>query len=276
MNNMKIGYMLNAIRKNNMKNIEVIIPLGITGPNNDMPNKDFLIFGLEKLKHQTIPVKITCAIDENLQEDRKEIINKYADKIKEFPKNSYFKPGGIWKKIWKCWKESDCKYIAWNGYDDYSDIHRFKLQYDKLEQTNTNSCFCSNYVDKGKRIGLINNGNINFKETIGIHALYMGSYLLRRDAILNSGLGDYEDKWSYYFEGLLNTFILKTGKPVIETYDKFVYREHLGTISETCKEHEEWVQKAIQDVGYTFEDCRKDWESINFNKISEDIKGSYK
>ncbi len=259
-----------------MKDIELVIPLGITGPNNDMPDINFLIYGLEKLKNQSIPIKITCAIDENLQNNRKEIINKYADKIKEFPRNSYFCPGGIWKKIWVCWKESDCDYVAWNGYDDYSDIYRFELQYQKLKTSNANSCFCSNYVDFDNNIKLINDGNIDFKEIIGTHCLYMSSYLLKKDAILNSGIEKYENKWSYYFEGLLNTFIMKTGIPIVESNAKFYRREHKGTISETCREKEEWVQNAIKEVGYTFKQCKNDWDSINFKKLSNQVKENFK
>jgi hypothetical protein len=254
-----------------------IIPLGITGNNNDMPNKEYLEFNLKRLKNQTMPVKIVIAMDENLQPDRIKIICKYADDIVYFPKDSYFRPGGIWKKIWVCWKEKlqDVEYIFQNGYDDYSFLNRFELQYKKIIETQSNSCFSSNYLMKNNIENFVNDGNINFVNYIGTHPMFMGSFLIRKNAIMNSGIEQYIDKWSYYFEGLLFAFIMKTGIPCVETNAKFYYREHSGTISSTCKEKEKYVQQAIKNVGYTFQQCKQDWDSINFNSICEEIKKKY-
>jgi hypothetical protein len=256
-----------------MKDIEIVIPIGISTP--ETPIIEFLEFGLRQLKIQSLPVKITCAIDENIQPDRLRIINMYADKIKIFPKDSYFRPGGIWKKIWQCWEESDSTFINWQGYDDASSPNKFNLQYKKIIETKSNSCFSSNYLMKDNKIITVNNGNINFINYIGTHPMFMGSFLIRKNAILNSGIAQYINKASYYFEGLLFAFIMKTGIPCIETNAKFYYREHSSTISSTCREKEKYVQQAIKNVGYTFQQCKQDWDSINFNSICEEIKKKY-
>jgi len=252
------------------------MPLGVSGKNWENPNIDYLKFSLSLLKEQTIPVKITCAVDENLQPDRLEIVKQYAHKIVTFPKHSYFRPGGIWKKIWECWKESDCEYLKWNSYDDYIDRRSCAFQLQTIKSFNANACFCSNYNNNHGNVRKVNDGNLNFKQFIGQHPMYMGGFLLNRKAILNSGLDQYKNSWSYYFEGILYAFICKTGKIVNNPNAMFYYRDHSGTISETCREKEAWVQEAVKEVGYSFSDCKKDWDSINFNKLCEEIKRNYR
>lgn len=252
-----------------MNEIEIVIPLGPTGQNNDMPNKEYLIYCLENLKKQTMKVNITIAADENLQDDRKEIIKRYVDKIKWFEKDSYFRPGCIWKKIVECWEESDCTFVGWQGYDDFSSLDRFELQYKQLEWTEKNSSFCSNYVLENNEIKKINDGNIDFNKTVGNHPAFVPSYLIRKDAILKSGICDYKKEFGFYFEGFLNLFILKTGRPLVCSNAKFIRREHKGTISETYKE--QWFEEAFKRTGYSVEQCKKDWYSLNFQKICEEF-----
>jgi hypothetical protein len=256
------------------KNICIAIPLGVT--TNNMPDPEFLEFGLRLLKEQTIPIEIVIAADENLQDDRVKICEKYADKIKYFPADSYFRPGGIWKKIWECWKETECEFIGWNGYDDYSDRARFEYQYNKLNETKAGSCICSNYVNKNGNIQKVNNGDLDFIEYIGKHALFMGSFLIRKNNLFKSGISNYIDCWSYYFEGLLYYYILKMGIPTIADKGIFYYREHSSTISNTCKPQQKWVQKAVKDVNYTFAQCKNDWDEINFDEKCKELKNYYK
>ena len=251
-------------------NVEIVLPLGVTGKLSEMPNKEYLIQCLKNLKEQTLPVKITIAMDENLQLDRKEIIEKYADKIKIFPKDSWFSPGSIWKKIVICWEESDCKYVGWTAYDDFSSLDRFELQYKQLEETDKNSSFCSNYIIENGNTRQVNDGNIDFISTIGNHALFVPAYLIRKDTILNSGLCNYKEKFSRYFEGLLNYFIIKTGIPISCPNAKFYRREHKGTLTETWRE--QWFMDSFKRTGYSPDQCGDDWNSIGFEDMCEKLK----
>jgi hypothetical protein len=254
--------------------VACVIPLGPSGANWENPNIEYLEYGLKLLKEQLISTKIIIACDENIQTDRLDIVKKYAHDIRWFPPHSYFRPGGIWKKIWQCWIDN-CKnieFIKWQGYDDHVDKRSLIYQYQTLKKTGARSCFCSNFNNDHGNIRKVNNGNINFKQYIGNHPMYMGSFLMRKDAILRSGIGAYENKWAFYFEGLLYAFLCKVGKIVYNSNAMFYYRDHSGTISETCREKELWVQEARQASGYSLEQTKKDWESINFDKLCAEIR----
>ena len=251
--------------------IEVVIPVGPGDPQFDMPDTNLLIEGLESIRNQTQAVYLTCAVDKNLSEKKIRLIRQYVNKIKFFPPHSYYRAGGIWNKIYSCWEESDCEYVAWNGYDDLSSPDRFEKQLAEIEATQTNSCLCQSYKRIGTREVGMNDGHIDFINYLGKHPPYMGSFLIRRNAILTSGIAQYRLMWSYYFEGLLYAYILKCGMPCVSN-GRFYYRVHDGTISNTVREDRDWVCQAIKEAGYTFEDCREDWQSINFPAICEEIR----
>lgn len=257
-----------------MSRIEVVIPVGKGNPKEKAPRLDLLEEGLLSVKNQTIPVTLTVAMDEDLQKDRQKIIYKYADKVKKFPKASYYAPGGIWKKIWDCWESSDAEFVAWQGYDDYSHEKRFEFQLEAIERTQSNACFgiqksFSSSIENSK---MESDGAINFLAHLGSHPKFMGGFLLRKNSILSSGLGEYNLKWSNYFEGLLYAFIIKNGIPC-NSDGTFFFRFHKGSIAET--KNPEWVDRQREITGYSYEQCIEDWESINFDLICSLIKKQY-
>jgi hypothetical protein len=254
-----------------MSKVEIVIPVGPGDPALDVPAAALLEKGLRNAKDQTAPVRLTCAIDVNLPEQKASLIRSIADKVELFDSHSYYRPGGIWNKIVTCWEHSDAEYVAWSGYDDLSSPDRFEKQAAMLDRTGANSCFCSNYEINGCRVTQTNNGHIDFKSHIGRHAPYMGAFLLRRKAILDSGLVEHRFKWAYYFEGLLYAYILKTGKPVVSG-GTFSYHHHPGTISNTSREEREWVKAARREVGYTEAQTIADWHSIGFDAICDAVR----
>jgi len=163
-----------------MSKVNLIIPIGPGAPEQDAPNIDMMVFGFEKIKKQTSSIKLTCAIDRDLPENKMNIIKKYADEICLFEPYSYFTASGIWGKIYKCWETSDCEYVAWNGYDDYSGLSRFECQTRRLEETEADVCLCHNYLDTEEKITQVNNGTIDIGATIGGHTLYMGSFFIKK------------------------------------------------------------------------------------------------
>jgi hypothetical protein len=226
------------------------------------------------IKNQSTPVTLTVAMDEDLPEDKQQMIYKYADKVKVFPRASYYAKGGIWKKIWTCWKESKADYVAWQGYDDISHSQRFAFQVEAIERTQANSCFgiqryFTDSIDNSK---METDGNINFLNYLGGHVSFMGGFLHRKNAILSSGLGKYQNKWVHYFEGLLYLFTLKSGLPC-NSDGTFFFRFHKGSIAET-KNHS-WVTEQRDITNYTYEECILDWETIKFDKLCKTVKKQY-
>lgn len=253
--------------------IEVVIPLGPMSPRLNAPVNDLLEFGLKNIKEQSIPVKLTCAVDNDLAPEKLEIVKKYADKIKVFGQYSYFAKGGIWKKIWMCWKESTCKYVGWQGYDDYNSLNRFKEQLEILEQTNSHACLCSTFIDNKLIDGTMrqsHNGFIDFRKTVGNH-VPMGAYLLDRSYILNSGLGNYQEIWTAYFEGLLNLYILKKGKPCSTSKAIFYYRNQPAMVSLMGGQDKEFCELARKEVNYPWEQIFIDFNNTNYFSLSEEL-----
>ena len=255
--------------------VEIVIPVGPGDPQFDAPNLKMLTHGLRCVKDSEGSPTLTVAMDRNLPAHKAHIVAKIADKVIYFNDHSYYRPGGIWNKIYTCWEQSNADYVGWCGYDDYSSNDRFIKQEAKLNESGAKSCFCHNYEQHGDKIpNQVNNGRIDFKAHLGRHAPFMGAFLLRRDAILNSGIAEHRLKWSYYFEGLLYAYILKMGRPAISD-GFFVYHHHPATISNTAREEREWVKAARREVGYTEADCVRDWNSIGFDALCADIRKTY-
>lgn len=257
--------------------IEVVVPIGVGNPDFDTPTISMLETGLESIKTQSTWVKLTVAVDENLPKDKLGIIAKYADKVKIFPSASYFRPGGIWDKIWTCWEESEADFLAWQGYDDHSSFDRFEKQLEAIENSKANACFGMQYkYDKSSgRVWLENTGEFSLESWLnylGSHVPYMGGFLLRKNAILNSGIAEYRYKWSYYFEGLLYAFILKTGLPC-NSEGSFYFGMHPASISET--KNDKWMKEQQELAGYSFEQAKADWDSIPFQEIINQVKQLY-
>lgn len=253
--------------------VEVVVPIGCGDPNLDIPCEPMIIAGLTSIKNQDMPVKLTVAMDVNLPEKKIALIRSLADRVVEFPAHSYFRKGGIWNKIYTCWETSDCDYVAWNGYDDRHTPDRFRYQSEKLDKTGANSAFCKNFeLHNEGRMRQIHNGHLNFKQHVGSHAPFMGAFLLRKSAIVASGMAQYREKWSSYFEGLLYCYILKMGMPVVSDNGGFIYHWHRGTIANTGTEEKEWVKVARQSSQYSLEETIKDWNEIPFAQLCAEAR----
>jgi hypothetical protein len=256
------------------KEIELVIPLGNGDPRLDVPEDKLLINRLSAIKQQTMPIKLTLAIDSNFNSRKLEIAKQYADKIKYFGADSYFAPGGIWEKIYSCWEESDCNFLAWTGYDDVNSKDRFEKQLSKIKETGANSCVCENWAVDPGGTKMINNGNINFIQHIGSHMAFMGNFLLRKDAICNSGIAQYRKIWTYYWEGLEYAFILKTGKPCVSD-GAFFYYSHPATIANTAQEYQDWVKQIRQRTNYWEADFMRDWSNVPFTRICQQVANEW-
>src|SRR5208282_752071 len=196
------------------KEIELVIPLGNGDPDRKVPDISLLLKRIEMVKQQTIPIALTLAINSNFDKEKLFLINAYADKIDT------------------CWEQSQYPFVSWNGYDDYSSKDRFEMQLETIKRTNSNSCVCENWRHDEKGSRRINDGNVDYLGFLGNHMPFIPSFLLRKDAFLNSGISQYKMKCSYYFEALEYAYILKTGKPSVSK-GAFFYYDHPGTLSHT-------------------------------------------
>jgi hypothetical protein len=254
--------------------IDFVIPLGNGDPNTDAPCEGILINTCENIKKQTIPVNLTFAIDKSLKKKKLAIIEKYADDIKIFDtESSYFSRGGIWLKIYNCWEQSKCPYVCWSGYDDFSSIDRFEKQLIAIETNNGNSCFCNSYVSGDGKDGhlVTKSSDVDFRSSLGSHVSFMGAWLLKKDAIINSGIDKHKLLWAYGFEDLLNSYILKMGK-ICRSEGSFFYHDHRGTISNTGRELNPWVQEIRKITSYSLLETENDWKSINFKALNDEIR----
>ena len=85
--------------------VEMVIPLGNGDPQLDAPEISLLLNRLYLIKSQTIPVKLTLAVDSNFNNEKLERVKEYADKVVTFSEDSFFTPGSIWDKIYTCWEQ---------------------------------------------------------------------------------------------------------------------------------------------------------------------------
>ena len=99
----------------------------------------------------------------------------------------------------------------------------------------------------------------------------MGAYLLNKNYILKSGIEEYKYKWSSYFEGLLNLYILKGGKPCVSSDAIFYYREHPSMLSFNVQEEQDWVQKARKEANYSCKQVLDDLHSIPYDQLITEL-----
>jgi hypothetical protein len=92
--------------------------------------------------------------------------------------------------------------------------------------------------------------------------------LLRRDAILGSGLLEHEQSWAAIFEQLFFLYVLKLGRVEKCATTRFFYREHPATISNTVREEEAFVEDARAETGYTLEATLADADAIDLDGLA--------
>ena len=97
------------------------------------------------------------------------------------------------------------------------------------------------------------------------------SMLLRRDAILGSGLLQHEQSWAAIFEQLFFLYVLKIGRVEKCTATTFFYREHPQTITNTAHEGVDFVEEARAGTGYTFAACVADAQAIDLDGLAAQL-----
>jgi glycosyltransferase involved in cell wall biosynthesis len=251
--------------------VHVVMPIGVGAPGT--PVIRHLRASLDCLARQTFrDFEVTVAADENISGEARSLVEAYGAELVWYPKDTYFRPGGIWKKITDQWQRVESDYVAYFHYDDLWETTKLAEQVALIESRALNGCYTA-----GERIdddGVVTPGDIALPalepSQAGTHpgAWTLHSMLLRRDAILGSGLLEHEQSWAAIFEQLFFLYVLKLGRVEKCTTTRFFYREHPATISNTVREEEAFVEDARAETGYTLEATLADADAIDLDGLA--------
>jgi glycosyltransferase involved in cell wall biosynthesis len=251
--------------------VHVVMPIGVGAPGT--PVIRHLRASLDCLARQTFrDFAVTVAADENISPEARSLVEAYGAELVWYPKDTYFRPGGIWKKITDQWQRVDSDYVAYFHYDDLWATTKLAEQFALIESRALNGCYTA-----GERIdddGVITPGDIALPaldpSQAGSHpgAWTLHSMLLRRNAILGSGLLEHEQSWAAIFEQLFFLYVLKLGRVEKCGTTTFYYRDHPATISNTVREEEAFVEDARAETGYTLEATLADAEEIDLDSLA--------
>lgn len=206
----------------------------------------------------------------------REICYQYADKVLEFPPEYYYRPGGIWKKIYDCWKDSGCKYVRCLGYDDCIPPDLIQKQDAFLEaNSNLDACYSNlRIIDDLKESDKFFNTKlslVNRVQSIGRSVPFNFICWLVRFDFLNTP--EYERmlmkasaRWEWFFYATV-----VAGKVSHFDSDRewsAIRREHINTITsqyeiQGLNERNELLRQIREMVNYSEAETWADWESLN-------------
>ena len=205
-----------------------------------------------------------------------------ALRIKWFDKHSFFRPGGIWKKITDTWKEVESDYVAFLHYDDLWDIEKLEKQVSFMDSENLNSSFSECYmIDQN---GSLLSGDAASWESLGSSTLgsrtmaFPHTVIVRKEKFFESGIMKYEQRWSACFEDIFTLYLHKIGKSRKSQGAKFFWRNHPDNMSNTLclwtQPESIWKDVVISqqtEAGYSDEMVSSDHRQV-MNEIREEIK----
>lgn len=261
-----------------MYKLHVVIPIGVSSPGTPIP--EFLLNGIESLQSQTLSdILITVAADENIPEIAKNILTETKVNVEWFPSHSYFSKEGMWGKIFRCWEKYDSEYVSFLHYDDLWEQNKAQLQIDFIENNNLEGCWSQVYLinDQNQIVSDDSMGwDVFKKEHIGhFHPWIPHSTVVKKEAILNSGILDFREKWSGEFEGIYVTFLQKIKNIKKCPNAVFLWRKHDNQVSWNVQEDREYVQDQRKATGYTLSETMDDANFVKQNINLEEIKQLY-
>jgi hypothetical protein len=256
--------------------VHVVMPLGVGAPGT--PVLDHLQTSLGCLADQTLPgVKVTVSADENIPAEARELIESHGFEIAWYPQDTYYRPGGIWKKITDQWQKVDSDYVAFLHYDDCWEVDKLAEQVGFIEHGGLNGCYTRGY--RMDNDGSVISGDLALhavdRSQAGMHpgAWVVHALLMRRDTILESGILDHQDRWSAIFEQLYFLYALKVGGVAKCNTTAFYWRDHPHNMTNTsADETVEHVVAQRERTSYTLADAEADAGEINFDALVEQVR----
>jgi hypothetical protein len=199
-----------------------------------------------------------------------------ADKVMLFPRESYYRPGGIWKKLLDCWQDSSCAYLRGIGYDDLLPPASIRQQQAMLENNpQLAACYANQVTQYDNDVA-----GREFKNTalplvqrlraIGQNPFSFICWTVRREAILTPEFYARTLKGSAAWEWLFHATLLGDRSAHCNTAfaDSPVRREHQQTISSqyqnlSSEQQEAYHREAFQIAGHSTAQIKADWKSLN-------------
>lgn len=218
-----------------MKTTHIVIPIGVAAPGTPVPS--LLRHSIDSIQRQTEKDYIlTVASDTDVSQEIKDILKEKKVNVKWFEPGTFFRRGGIWKKITDCWKETDSKYLAFLHYDDLWDDNKLEKQIEVMEEKNIGcswaECFYIN--DTGQIIsGDLSTWSYFSKETVGSRtAAFAHACVMRKQDFFDSGIMEFENTWSACFEDIF-TLYAQTTTGCKATGARFFWRDHSMSMTNT-------------------------------------------
>jgi glycosyltransferase involved in cell wall biosynthesis len=207
----------------------IVIPIGVSQPGT--PVLDLLEKSIDSIQRQTSSnYVLTVAADSNVSDDCKKLLSEKGVNVKWFEPASFFRRGGIWKKISETWKSTDTKYLAFLHYDDMWHSQKLEIQVKEMEANKLAYSWSETYViDKNTNVV---SGDCSFVEkfdTTNIHVKTLGlahAMIVNREDFFSSGILEFEDKWSPVWENLFILHMQRSGNGKKAPGSKFFWRNH--------------------------------------------------
>lgn len=227
----------------------IVIPIGVSQPGT--PVLDLLEKSIDSIQKQTSSEYIlTVAADTNVSDECKEMLLSKSVNVKWFEPASFFRKGGIWKKITETWKTTDTKYLAFMHYDDLWDSRKLEIQVKRMEEDSLNSSWSEVYVidDKGNIVSPDCSHIKEFdKYSAGKRTVAQAhSMIVTRQSFFDSGIMEFQDRWSPVFEDLFIVFCNKMGNGKKAEGSRFFWRNHAMNMSNSILTDTKWKDLMIE------------------------------
>lgn len=252
----------------------VAMPLGVSV--RGTPVHRFLQNSIESILQQETKYKfkLIIAADKDIPEVAKKFIEQKNIEVCWYEPHSYFRKGGIWKKIYDQWDKMDSKYVSFCHYDDiwkkdkiekqisFMERNKIELSWSKVFQISENDDISSIDLSIDKLT----------KKTIFSNSYaFCHSSFINKESLRRTGIEKHKEAWSANYEKLFFVYShkLKTEK-CSET--SFYHRSHSSSITNTfCTEDIEEIRKQRKETGYSLENTLKDADSIDIKNIIHQI-----
>jgi glycosyltransferase involved in cell wall biosynthesis len=255
----------------------IVIPIGIGAPGT--PVQEYLEKSVNSVLSQTSKEFIlTVAADANVPDRCKKFLEEKKIEVKWFEPFTYFRKGGIWKKIFDTWKDKDTKYLAFLHYDDLWDFDKLRIQVEKMESENLEASWSEAYIMDNSGIPISHDCSFHSlsKETVGSRSIaFAHSVIVSRDSMMNSGILDHESLWAANFEDVWAFYIHKIQNVSKAPGAKFYWRNHSLNISNTVNENAEFVKEQRYHTAYSLKETLADSDKISMYNLSEKIRLQY-
>lgn len=260
-----------------MSSLLIAIPLGVSTPGT--PVLQYLKWCIESIKNQktdySFDVVFSC--DTNVGDEIKEFLKSTGYHIEWYEPFYYMRRGGIWKKIYHRWQESNSKYIAFCHYDDmwgenkiqnqlsFMETNQLELSWSKVQVINDSNTIVSPDVCRY---------SVLTKESLrGGSYAFSHSSIMKKDSWFSCGIVDKIEKATAIYEHLQFLYSHKMNGKKDEA-STFYHRTHGDSVSTRFNAENEIMTQQRKIANYSLEEVLKDADAINPEQILKEIENT--